>query len=143
MFEHPFGALLSGVTTAAVNDPNGINPPSTIIQTEHAWEVRVNWEVTGLVAPFLGGEWLVSAFAESIGPGGEQQVGATAVVPLASAPPLPTPRQYAATINVAAGTLTPGAYKLVTLITYQNGGFPLEMAGFVEGPVVQIYVGLP
>jgi hypothetical protein len=142
-FEHPFNNLLTGVVLAEVRDPHGIEPPSTIIQLEHPWEIRVDLELSGVAAPFLCGEFEVKAFAESIGPGPEKQVGQTQVVPLDVAPPLPTPRSYRTTIHVAAGELSEGAYKLVTLITYKNGGLPLEMAAYVEGPIVQIYEGLP
>lgn len=36
-FEHPFNKLLTGVAWAEVKDPQGIEPPSTIIQVEHQW----------------------------------------------------------------------------------------------------------
>ena len=58
---------------------------------------------------------------------------------MAAAPPLPLPRNYHADINVAAGAVTAGTYKLVTVLLYTNGGFPNEIAGFSEGPLVQFY----
>lgn len=142
-FEHPFGKLLHGVAWAEVRDPQGIEPPSTILQLEHPWIIEVHWTLSGVAAPFLCGEFEVKAFAESIGPGPEKQVGATQRVPLNVVLPLPTPRSYRTSIHVAAGELGEGAYKLVTLITYKNGGLPMEMAAYVEGPIVQVYEGLP
>jgi hypothetical protein len=138
-FEHPFGGFLIGALTAAVEDPAGIEPPSTIIQTDDAWNIRVDWSVDGGFAPFLGGDWHVSVFVESIGPGFEGQVGGPVDVPVADAPPAPLPREYSATVGVAAGDLAAGTYKVVTLLNYDNGGFPQEMAAFQEGPVVQLY----
>ena len=40
-FEHPFGGLLTGTAEITVLDPAGITPPSTIIQTDDAWQVEV------------------------------------------------------------------------------------------------------
>lgn len=142
-FEHPFGGLLTGKASATVKDPDGIEPPSTIIQTDHAWEIQVAWEIAGVVAPFLGGEWFVEVYVESIGRGAEKQVGATKTVPLANGPVLQSARKYETKIRVPAGDVAEGVYKLVTLISYRHGGVPLEMAAFVEGPLVRIYKGLP
>lgn len=142
-FESPFDKLLTGVAWAEVRDPHGIEPPSTILQLEHPWAIQVNWSLSGVAAPFLCGEFEVKAFAESIGPGEEKQVGATQRVPLSVVSPLPMPRSYGTTIHVPAGELSEGAYKLITLITYKNGGLPLEMAAHIEGPIVQVYEGLP
>jgi hypothetical protein len=138
-FEHPFGGLLVANATAQVQDPAGINPPSTIIQTEDPFRVRVNWTLTNIVAPFLGGDWELKVYAESIGGGFEGQLGATVNVPLSAAPALPLPRAYQADVNVPANALAPGAYRLVTLINYSNLGVPLEMAAFEEGPIIQVY----
>lgn len=71
-------------------------------------------------------------------------MGATQKVSLSMVPSLPTPRSYRTTIHVAAGELSEGVYKLVTLITYKNGGLPLEMAAYIdEDRIVQVYEGLP
>ena len=138
-FEHPFGGLLAGTMTAHVHDPAGIQPPSTIIQTDDPWNIVVEWSIDDAIAPFLGGDWHVRVFVESIGPGFEGQVGPTVDVPLASHPPGP-PRNYSATVNVAAGFLAAGSYKIVALLNYDMLAVPLEMAAFHEGPIVQIYV---
>lgn len=138
MFEHVFGPLLVGNTVAVVEDPAGVNPPSTIIQAEDAWRVHVDWSITNIAAPFLGGDWQVRVYAESIGGGFEGLLG-TVSVPLNTALPLPLPRQYHAFVNVAGGFLAAGAYRLVTLINYSNLGVPLEMAAFEEGPIIQVY----
>lgn len=138
MFEHIFGGLMTASSVAQVEDPLGINPPSTIIQTDDNWRVHVDWQLAGPAAPFLGGDWQVRVYAESIGGGFEGQLGPTVNVPLNSAPPGP-PRNYHAFVNVTAGTLAAGAYRLVTLINYSNLGVPLEMAAFEEGPIIQVY----
>jgi hypothetical protein len=140
MFEDPIAnpLLLDGTATAVVEDPAGITPPHTIIQSNDAWRVRVNWTMSGLIAGFLGGDFHVRVYAESVGGGFEGQLGATVNIAVASVPN-PPPKNYQALVNVAAGFLAPGAYKLVTLINYSNLGVPQEMAAFVEGPIIQIY----
>lgn len=138
-FEHPFGDSLTGEASVVVKDPQGIEPPATIIQTDDEWTIEVHWSLDGPAAPFLCGQWQVAAFVESIGPGEEKQVGETQTVPMDAAPPLPTPRTYTTTIVVPAGELAVGAYKLVTLINANQNGVPLEMAAFIEGPILQFY----
>jgi hypothetical protein len=139
---------VTGTATAVVNDPAGSAPPN-IIQTDHAWNVEVEWEIDGPLAPALGGEWEVTVYAESLGGGEEKQIGDTKTVSLAAAPALPLPRQYATTVNIptsaadAVKGLGEGRYRLVTAILYKNLGFPLEMAAFIEGPIVMIYEGQP
>jgi hypothetical protein len=139
MLEHPFGEALTATVNAEVRDPEGIEP-STIIQTEDAWLIRVEWEISGPAAPFLGGDWHVSAYLESIGGGDfEDQVGDTVDVPLSDADPAQT-RSYSTDIDVLGDTVPAGAYKLVTLINYTHLDMPCEMAAFAEGPILQFYV---
>ena len=144
-FEAPFGDLLTGTAEITVKDPAGITPPSTIIKTDDAWQVEVKWEIDGVAASFIGGEWEVSVFVEAIGPGAEKQVGTTKNVPLSDAAPLPLPRAYTTAVDVPAfdpntgAGLDKGAYRLITLVNYKNQNMPLEMAAFVEGPILQVY----
>ncbi len=136
MFEHNFGALLVVNDSAVVQDPSGIGP-THILQENDAWSIRVNWDLGGFMAPFMGGvNYEVSAYADSLAGGFEGQIGATQ--PVAGGPLV-----FQAVIDVpaaAAGGLTAGAYRLTTLIICKDAaGNPLEMAGFLEGPVIQVY----
>jgi hypothetical protein len=137
IFEDLFPADMTGNIDATVLDPHGITPPTTIIRVTDDWGVHVEWYIDGPAAPLLGGEWTVTVYAESIGAGPEMQLG-NKVVDLDTQLPAP-PRNYEATINVVAGTLPAGVYRLVSVLNYANMGVPLEIAGFVEGPLVQIY----
>lgn len=129
-------ALLSGSVSFLVLKTAEPLAPTTIIETDDAWEVDINWTITGLVAPALGGDWNVRVFLESMdGLNPTGQVG-FANVPLASVPPS-TNRKYSANISIAAGTVNAGLYKLTAAITYSNLGVPLDMAGFHEGPLMQ------
>lgn len=142
-FEHPFGGAMTGNMMVSVSDPAaGAYAPATIIQRDHAWQINVNWTISGPAALSLGGDWQVRAFVESIGPGYEGQVGPTVPIPVASSAPAFV-RNYNATINVPAANTIPtfnaGAYELTVLINYTNGGVPGEIAGVEELPNFQLY----
>ena len=133
----PDPAHLTGLITGfEVLDPD-LNP-NRVLQSDLDWSIKVDWNISGLIAGGLGGVWQVRAYAESIGGGFEGQVGADVLVDLSAAPATAS-RSYTATVDVSAGFLPDGAYKLVVLINYTNGGLPQQMAAFVEGPVVQMY----
>lgn len=141
--EHPYGNALTGTIAVSVLDPTvGAYPPPSIVQRDHAWQIQVNWTISGPAALGLGGDWTVRAFVESVGPGYEGQAGPTVTVPLASSPPAFN-RAYSATINVPpANTIAgfdPGAYWLTILINYENMGVPGEIAGVEELPIMQFY----
>ncbi|WP_374689496.1 hypothetical protein [Promineifilum sp.] len=138
-FESPGAnpALLDITGTATVEDPNGLTPPATIIQLNDAWRVRVNWVLSGGFAPLLNGDFHVNVYAESIGSAFEGQLGTQQDVPVVGA------GAYTAVVDVPAApasTLTPGAYRLVTLITHTDlAANPTEIAAFEEGQIVQLY----
>jgi len=141
-FEDPFGTFFVGTITATVLDPSG-NPPSTIIKTTDAWAIQVDWSAGGPVAGVMGGTWHVKVFVESIGGGFEGPVG-SADVAVGSVPPAPLPRNYTTSVLVPAGTVPAGplkvrAYKVVSLLTYDNLGVTWELAAYHEGPIIQIY----
>jgi hypothetical protein len=140
-FENSMG--LTANFAAEVLDPNGILPVE-IIQTTQAWSVRVQWNLSGLNAPFLQGagrQWKLQVFAESIGTGFEGELTPAPIMvpvgPVAAAAPNFT---YDVTIPITAAALsTPGVYKLVTVLTLVDGAAPLPIAAYQEGPVVQTY----
>lgn len=128
-------------------DPGGA--PTTIIDTDDPFQVQVDWSVGLPQATLLGGQWLVRAYAESVGPGQEIQLGAVqpTQVPVSNFIDVPPDRRYQATINVPAGSLeaesdagaqSSGVYKLVVVLTHQNLGSATVIAGFSEGPLIQL-----
>jgi hypothetical protein len=142
-FEFP-PALSGSGPSVTVLDPGGA--PNTIIDTDDPFQIRVQWAVDQPGASLLGGQWLVRAYAESIGPG--QEIQLTPAVPVnvsAGVPGGPPARlEYTANVNVGAGTLqaenanSSGVYKLVAIVTHQNFGGDTVLAGFSEGPVIQM-----
>ena len=130
---------LSGqVDQVLLIDPGG--QPNTVISTGTAFQVQVDWSLSGSSLPFLGGEFTVRALVESIGPGFEGQVGPTKVVAVAAGP------NYSTVIDVPANTLPQPAagddtvYKLVALVSHRNLGAKTRIAGFGEGTYFEIQV---
>ena len=137
-FETYDPAHLSGQVSLVVLDPSDPGTPVNIVETDDAFAIRVDWSITGLAAPFLGGTWHVTAYiddrdgvAPSSGPLGTKNVPVGPVV-------LPLPRKYSTTINVAAGAVKAGLYDLTVAITYDNGP-KLSIAAFCEGPILEFY----
>ena len=132
-------------TSLTVRELGPIPPPplpeTTVIEEGRSWQVRTSFEFGGMFAP-----WLVSlrlpvkfcALAESMGPGPEKELGCITIntqpSQLKYGPGLPGTDP---TITVPAGTLGPGIYKLVGVVTFP-GSPPPPMAGYFEGPIIQI-----
>jgi len=129
------------IITFDVLEPTVHEPglPSTLVLKQNkAWEVQGSFEFDGQFAIWIVGlavQWQFSVKAESMGPGPEVNFGPVTGNTNAGQlrygpgnPPVPT-------VNIPAGALPPGAYKLVCTVTF--GGSP-PMGGYFEGPIVQI-----
>jgi hypothetical protein len=126
-----------GSVTAVVLDNNG--SPATVVEAAAPFTIHAEWEISPLAALLLGGEWQLAAYVESIGPGAEQQIGATVTIPLNGG------TNYTADVTVPANTLpddpappTSGVYKVATVLTHRNFGSITDVVGVVEGPVLRI-----
>ncbi|GEM_PF-590181 len=140
-FESPSRDIVGSVNVVPIVDPS--EPvPANIIPVNTAWIARVEWEVHGPLVDIITGNWNVSVFMESLGPGFEGQVG-YAVVPLESGLLFsgpPKQRTYQVDITVPAGTPPPGAYKLSIIIVHEvRGGVTSPIMAFHEGPIMQFY----
>jgi hypothetical protein len=129
--------LSPGTFTADLIDNNGV--PSTVLDAGTEFKVKAEWRISALAALLMGGQWEVAAYAESIGPGVEKQIGNTVVKPLDGS------TVYNAEITVPPTTLPnnlgpgeSGAYKIVVLLTHRNFGAVSDVAAVVEFPVVRI-----
>lgn len=131
-------SLLDGTIAVQVVDFAEPQSPQTIIETNDPWQIKVNWSLTGLVAPAFGGFWHVAAYLEDLEGGTDPGKVASVDVDLNSAPPSFN-RQYEAKMTVSAGKVHEGIYKLNVAITYTNLGIKLEMAAFSEGSILQFY----
>jgi hypothetical protein len=91
--------------------------------------------------------WVVTAYAESQGPGDEISLG-TALVPVGG-PVFSLDEKYAATIHVPKDTLSEenpgdpsqsGTYKIVVTAFLDSNLGPVgyDMMGYAEGPVIKV-----
>lgn len=148
-FEFP-PALAGSGPDVEVLDSGGA--PNTIIDTDDPFTLRVRWAINQPGAALLGGQFIVRAYAESVGPGVERQIGPAVPRGVNTGTPGGPPARldYRADVNVPAGTLSAeepastggpessGVYKLVVIVTHQNFGGATVLAGFSEGPIIQM-----
>jgi hypothetical protein len=124
----------TGPTTSVI-DPDGT--PNNILQENLGGSVKVDWAFSG-----PGRVFTVDLYAESIGPGPERLVGAV-TVPGSAHTPGPT-WNFTATVAIPAGSLpangpgVSGVYRLTVVIANSIGGVRDQLAGFVEGPVIEM-----
>ena len=135
--QFPNALLGPGQLLATVNDNNG--NPTTVLDAGQQFTIDAIWSIDPVSALLMGGRWELAAYVESIGPGPEQQVGGTVLVPLNGG------QAYAATVTVPSNTLpnnpappNSGVYKLVTVLTHRNFGQVSDVAAVVEGPILRI-----
>ena len=152
--------LMQGdVTSVAVTEPGGIvaGLSNNVVDPNQPFEVTVEWKIFGGLVPLWIAAldpsglnpWTVSIYAESIGGGQEQLVGEAQVATSAFTNGAGLlERDYTATVTVAAGTLqegnpgsnTSGVYKLaaVVFLDSQLGVLGYDLAGFSEGPIIEV-----
>ena len=78
--QFPNTLLGPGQLLATVNDNNG--NPTTVLDAGQQFTIDAIWSIDPVSALLMGGRWEIEAYVESIGPGPEQQVGGTVLVPL-------------------------------------------------------------
>jgi len=111
--------------------------PSSVIDIDDPFKVKVKWEVPAGVAPILGGDFRIRVFAESMGPGPEKQLGTETIVPV-----VPGQEKNEIDIDIldhqleGEGTLPSGencsgVYKLVTALQHRNPA-ATEVGGYAE-----------
>lgn len=112
--------------------------PASILDAGLASTVQITWTVPAPTNALLGGSFRLRAYAESIGPGQEIQIGTTLVVPV-----VPLQVNYTANIAVAGGTLqgegdgappVSGVYKIIAVLQHLNPN-PTEASGFAEATI--------
>lgn len=115
---------------------------NNVIDPTKPWAIEVEWALEGFFVPLylaaLGGNWVVEAYADAMGPGQEKRI-AVVNVPVG---PATNPKTYTVTLPVAAGEIqehTPGGpsgiYRL-TVSAFLNStlGLPgYDISGFADG----------
>ena len=142
VFEPQALPLMTGAISTEVVDP-GLSPVN-IIHVSDPWKVHVTWNMTGDFVPPLPatGKWHLRVYAESVGPGASAVVSSKDVT-VGSVPLVGKTRSYDDNLDVPANALPPGLYRVVTVITIDDGTLPIPnpvpIAAFGEGPVMQFF----
>lgn len=111
-------------------------PPTTIIEADKDFEVKVEFEFGGMLAPWimgLGAQCDVHARYESLGQGPEGSLGPVTVTTIAGQ------LNYRGKISVPAGTVPVGTYKTTGTVLVKNS----PVAGYIDGPILQIIPQYP
>ena len=149
-FEPDHGEVVyRGEAVVELLDPTGL-APINIIKATDAFKVKVAITFKGGMAGGhlnnAGVEWLLQAFVDNIGPPWhqEKQIGADKAVvwnTFTTNPGPPAFYTYSIEIDVPAGTLLKGLYRLGVVITSRmvsDHTISGDTYGFTEGPAFQI-----
>jgi hypothetical protein len=154
----PTGFLtITGDFTSAVlvNEVPAIGVGNLVLDPTQPFDIKVDWKIDGNIAELwlsalavASPDWVVTAYAESVGPGPEKILVAknVPVLPLPSANP---PFAYSTTLTVPPNSLdeenpgnplVSGVYKLVVTVFLDSvfGQPGYDIMGFAEGPVVKV-----
>ncbi|MBL8345880.1 MAG: hypothetical protein JNN03_10595 [Rubrivivax sp.] len=114
--------------------------PADVLVANQPCRIDLQWDVPAPIAALInaGHQFRLRAYAESIGPGQEKQLGGTDFVP-----GVPGQLNYSHSMNVAAGSLlgegqvdpsgqpVSGLYKVACVLQLMNGG-ATRISGFGE-----------
>jgi hypothetical protein len=116
----------------------GGDEPITLIRTNQDWLATFTWETTGTLNLSLDDQhvWHLKLLLERYGEAEASPGSFTTEVGYVQAP-----HSYQGVIQVPAGSVEPGEYKLAVSVTLVNGtnDVPFPVAGLAEGPLVQFY----
>jgi hypothetical protein len=133
-------ATLAGAVTAMTVIDVTEGEPTSLIEIGEPFAVRLDWNLTGIGTPVVGGFWLVQLFIDDI-----DGVGPTHGV-LGTAPPIPivggvSPLNFSFTFNIGANVVQAGLYQLSAAINHSpvsnNPNLLTEMVGFAESTPVK------
>lgn len=142
----PFESVIQPITgdfKILVQDPNGVDPDTTILRATDAWQVVANWSISGAAAAAIDASktWHLSIRLESMGGGFEGPVAHVRVPAVGGAV-----QNYTEPITIAANRalakdVDSQLYKLVAVLTLTQGVTePLPIAAYQEGPMLQFYL---
>lgn len=129
------GGVASTMTLTVVD--NTLNPAS-ILDVDLKATLRLSWTIPPDFKDIICGSFRLRAYAESIGPGQEMQIGGDKLVPVVY-----DQGSYVTEIDVAGNTLkgegenfggvpVSGVYRLVAVLQHLNDGHATTISGFDE-----------
>ena len=135
--EWPVAPNSSAMTVQVLDNTTA---PANILDAGLATTIRINWTIPPPHNATLGGSFRLRAYAESIGPGQEVQLGNTLNVPV-----VPGQANYTGDIALPGSTLlgegelfggvpVSGIYKIIAVLQHLNPG-ATEVSGFAEASI--------
>ena len=142
-------------STVLVEEVPAIGVGNLVLDPTKEFKIKLDWAVDGNIAELWlsalaidSPDWIVTAYAESVGPGPEL-ILVTQNVPVNPLPSANPPFAYSTTLTVPPNTLAEenpgdptvsGVYRLVvTVFLDSNFGSPgYDVIGSAEGPVVKM-----
>jgi hypothetical protein len=146
----------AGSITASVIDTEE-NETVRLLEADDPFQVLVEWCICGELIQAIAGCWNVSVFINRIDglpPPSGGQLGSTKTLQvdraqLQSVPPESFQRCYQLPFDFPGGTVAPGVYSLIVIITLatgscaQPGALVGDLLGYAEIPVVVFLVPSP
>jgi len=155
-FDPNFPTHLEGdfLGVVAVTEHPTIGNSNLVVDPANPFEIAVSWHIFGDLTPLwltalsvASPNWIVTAYAESIGPG-DEKILVAANVPV-GAGPFSLDETYSTTLTVPPFALSEenpgdptqsGVYKLVVTVFLdsQLGPVGYDIMGYAEGPIIKV-----
>jgi hypothetical protein len=156
----PSDAAVHGEFTriAAIADRPSLGPSNLVVDRSRPFDIEVSWRLSGNLVPLWltalsvrTENWVVTAFAESPGPGSEITLGSVEVP--VGGPYFSVDESFTARLTVPAHTLPAqdpddpsgsGVYKIVVTAFLDSDLGPVgyDMTGYAEGPIIKVEDGV-
>jgi hypothetical protein len=138
----------------AIAERPTLGKSNLVVNRSQPFDIEVNWRVFGNLVPLWltalsvrSPNWVVTAYAESQGPGAEVALGSVDVP--VRGPNFSLNEAYSAKLTVPANTLPEedpgdpsqsGTYKIVvtTFLNSALGPVGYDMMGYAEGPIIKV-----
>jgi hypothetical protein len=138
----------------AITERPTLGKSNLVVNRDESFDIEVSWRVFGNLVPLWltalsvsSPNWVVTAYAESQGPGDEITLGSVNV-PIGG-PPFSQDEAYSARLTVPPTTLNEedpgdptqsGTYKIVvtTFLDSALGAVGYDMMGYAEGPIIKV-----
>jgi hypothetical protein len=138
----------------AITERPTLGKSNLVVNRDEPFDIEVNWRVFGNLVPLWltalsvsSPNWVVTAYAESQGPGDEVALGSVNVP--VGGPLFSLNEAFKATLKVPANTLSEenpgdptqsGTYKIVVTAFLDStlGQVGYDMMGYAEGPIIKV-----
>ncbi|MFN7945575.1 MAG: hypothetical protein U0Z53_09495 [Blastocatellia bacterium] len=109
----------------------------TNFRADQDFTADVTWDCDS--APLPEGEWLVKIFAETADRSAGTESFLLAETRFPCSADAASSHNFSVPLRIPAGTLSAGAYRLVTVVTQLQPERPGRLAGFRDEPVIRFY----